>query len=158
MNAAIKYLLNKASTAQIGEHLLRCDTDFVPPLSGRVEIVDYAQKIASKAIRLEAWSGGMLVGLAAAYCNDQEKRIAYITSVSVLREWTKNGIAARLVGQCIEHAKVSGMRLISLEVMEDNAPAIGLYEKSGFVAGKTNASFITMSLDLKSREEHEQQA
>lgn len=158
MNAAIEYLLNKASAAQIAEHLLRCDADFVPPLSGRVEIVNYAQKIASKATRFEAWSGGMLVGLAAAYCNDQERCIAYITSVSVLREWTRNRVAARLVDQCIQHAKASGMRQISLEVMENNAPAIKLYEKSGFVAGKTNAFFITMSLYLESGEEHEQQA
>ena len=97
MSAAIEYRLNMASAAQIAEHLLRCDADFVPPLSGRVEIRDYAQKIASKATRFEAWSGGTLVGLVAAYCNDRDKRIAFITSVSVLREWTGKGIAARLM-------------------------------------------------------------
>src|SRR5262245_939988 len=43
-DAVIAFFLNKAGTAQIGEHLLRCDTDFIPPLSGRVEINDYAQK------------------------------------------------------------------------------------------------------------------
>ena len=85
MQAAVDYLSNKASEAEIAEHLSRCDADFVPPLSGRVEINDYAKKIASKATRFEAWSGGTLVGLVAAYCNDQEKHIAYITSVSVLR-------------------------------------------------------------------------
>lgn len=150
MSSAVEYLLNKATAAQIAEHLLRCDADFVPPLSGRVEINDFAQKIASKAIRFEAWSGGTPVGLVAAYCNDQEKRIAYITSVSVLRAWTSSGIAARLVGQCVEHAKALGMRQISLEVASDNTPAIRLYEKSGFVAGKANAPFVTMNIYLKS--------
>ena len=158
MNASIEFLLNKASVAQIAEHLLQCDADFVPHLSGRVEIGDYAQKIASKATRFEAWSGGTLVGLVAAYCNDQENHIAYITSVSVLRAWTSNGIAARLVGQCVEHAKTSGMRQISLEVREENTPAIKLYEKSGFVAAKADAPFVTMNLYLESGEEHEQQA
>lgn len=158
MNEPIEFLLNKASAAQIAEHLLRCDADFVPPLSGRVEIRDYAQKIASKATRFEAWTGGTLVGLVAAYCNDQEKRIAYITSVSVLKAWSGKGIAAGLVGQCVEHAKASGMRQVSLEVAGDNAPAIKLYEKSGFVAGKANAPLVTMNLYLKSGEVHEQQA
>jgi ribosomal protein S18 acetylase RimI-like enzyme len=158
MSAAVEYLSNKASEAEIAEHLSRCDADFVPPLSGRVEISDYAQKIASKATRFEAWSGGTLVGLVAAYCNDQEKRVAYITSVSVLKEWMSKGIAARLMSQCIEHAKASGMRQISLEVASDNAPAIRLYEKSGFAAGKVNAPFVTMDLHLKSGEEYEQQA
>lgn len=157
MSAAVKYFLNKATKAEIAEHLLRCDVDFVPPLSGRVEIEAYAQKIASKATRFEAWSGGTLVGLVAAYCNDQEKRIVYITSVSVLKEWKGKGIAAHLTGRCIEYAKASGMRQISLEVSGENAPAIKLYEKIGFVADKVNGPFVCMNLYLKSGEEDEQQ-
>jgi ribosomal protein S18 acetylase RimI-like enzyme len=148
MSAAVEYLCNKASVPQIAEHLLHCDVDFIPPLSGRVEINDYAQKIAGKATRIEAWLGGTLVGLVAVYCNDQEDHIAYITSVSVLPAWTGNGIATRLINQCVEHAKASGMRRISLEVSGDNARAIKLYEKSGFVAGKAIAPFVTMSLFL----------
>ena len=158
MNASIEILLNKASTAQIAEHLLRCDADFVPPLSGRVEINDYAQKITSKARRFEAWSGGALAGLVAAYYNNQEKRIAYITNVSVLKSWTGKGIAARLIGLCVENAKASGMRHVSLEVANDNARAIRLYEKSGFVAGKTDAQFVTFNQSFESGEEHEKQA
>jgi ribosomal protein S18 acetylase RimI-like enzyme len=156
MSEAVEYKLNHASQAQIVEHLLRCDDDFVPPLSSRIDIHDYAKKIASKAVSLEAWSGGMLIGLVAAYCNDHEKWIAYITSVSVLQAWTGKGIAARLMSQCAEHAKASGMLQISLEVASDNTAAINLYEKSGFVAGKSNTPFVTMDLHLKCGEEHEQ--
>ena len=137
MSVAIEYMSNRATEAEIVEHLSRCDADFLPALSGRVEINDYAKKIVSKATRLEAWSGGTLIGLVAAYCNDQERRIAYI-------------IAARLMKQCIEYAKALEMRQISLEVASDNAPALMLYEKSGFVAGKVNAPFATMNLFLKS--------
>ena len=144
MSVAVEYLKNNASEVQIIEHLSRCNADFVPLLSGRIDINDYAKKIASKAIRFEAWSGGKLVGLVAAYCNDRETRIAYITSVSVLKAWTGKGIAARLMSQCAEHAKASGMRQISLEVASDNTPAIKLYEKSGFVASEANAPFIIM--------------
>jgi GNAT superfamily N-acetyltransferase/2-polyprenyl-3-methyl-5-hydroxy-6-metoxy-1,4-benzoquinol methylase len=150
MSTAVEYLSNKASAAEIAEHLSRCDADFMPPLSGRVEIGGYAKKIASKATRFEAWSGNTLVGLVAAYCNDQESRMAYITSVSVLKAWKGKGIAARLVGQCVGHAKAVGMRQISLEVASDNTPTIKLYEKSGFVPGKTNTPFVTMNLYLKS--------
>lgn len=155
MSEAVEYLSNKASEAEIAEHLLRCDADFVPPLSGRVEMQDYARKIANKATRFEAWSGGKLIGLVAAYCNDQVKRIAYITSVSLLKDWTGKGIGARLMAQCTEHAKVSGMQRISLEVAQDNAPAIKLYEKSGFSKSKANGPFVYMSLCLKSGEEYE---
>jgi hypothetical protein len=68
MNEAVEYLSNNASEAQIAGHLSRCDADFVPSLSGRVDINDYAKKIVNKAMRFEAWSGGELVGLVAAYC------------------------------------------------------------------------------------------
>lgn len=149
MSGIIEFRSNKASETQIAGHLSRCDADFVPPLSGRVEINDYAKKIASKATRFEAWSGNNLVGLVAAYCNDQEKRIAFITSISVLKEWTGKGIAASLMKKCIEHAITSGMRQINLEVASDNTPAIRLYEKNGFATGKANAPFVTMNLYLK---------
>jgi len=148
MSAALAYLSNRASAAEIAEHLSRCDADFVPSLGSRVDISDYARKIASKATRFEAWSEGMLVGLLAAYCNDRENRIAYITSVSVLKAWTSQGIAARLLGQCVEHAKVSGMRQICLEVASANAPAIRLYENSGFIAGAASGASIGMQLYL----------
>ena len=97
-------------------------------------------------MRFEAWSEGALVGLLAAYCNDRENGIAYITSVSVLEDWTGQGIAARLLRECVEHAKVSGMRQICLEVASANLPAIKLYENSGFIAGEATGGSIGMNL------------
>ena len=158
MSAVVEYLSNKASAAEIAEHLRTCDTDFMPPLSGRIEISDYTQKILSKAMRFEAWSSDRLVGLVAAYCNDQETRIAYITSVSVLKEWTGKGIAACLMSRCIKHVKTLRLGQICLEVASDNTPAIRLYEKSGFVASNANTPFVTMNLYLKSGEDNEQQS
>ena len=152
MSVAVEYLVNKASEAEIEDHLRCCDADFVPTLSERVEILNYAQKIASKATRFEAWVNDTLVGLVAVYCNDREARIAHITSVSVMKAWTGKGIAARLTNQCVEHAKAAGMRQICLEVAAANLPAIKLYEKSGFVADKLNEPFIPMTLNLKSGE------
>ena len=146
MSVAVEFRLNHASEAEIAKHLQTCDANFVPPLSNRVEINDYAKKIANMAVRFEAWSGGTLIGLVAAYCNDQENHIAYITSVSLLREWMGKGIAASLMSRCVEHVKASGMRQVSLEVASDNKLAIRLYEKSGFVAGKANAPFVSMNL------------
>jgi ribosomal protein S18 acetylase RimI-like enzyme len=121
----------------------------VPTLSGRVDIETYSRKIASRAARFEAWSGGALVGLVAAYCNDLETGIAYITSVSVLREWTGRGVAANLMKRCVEYARASGMRQLSLEVARDNSPAIKLYEESGFIADGADAPFVRMKLSLE---------
>ncbi len=148
MSATVDYQLNKATGTEITEHLLRCDASFIPPLSERVEIIDYAMKIASKADRFEAWSGDTLVGLVAAYCNDMETRSAHITSVSVLRAWMKKGIAARLLEQCIAYAQASGMHTIRLAVASSNIPAIRLYVKYGFIAGEADTAFTSMYLHL----------
>lgn len=144
-------MLNKASQREIAEHLLLCDADFVPPLSDRVDLNDYAQKIARKAMRFEAWSNDTLVGLVAAYCNDQMNHIAYITSVSVLKAWTGKGIATRLVHHCIEYARAMGMRQVRLEVACDNKQAVRLYAKSGFIADKSDGPFTIMNLYFKER-------
>ena len=149
MSVAVEYLVNKASEAEIADHLRCCDADFVPTLSERVEIPNYAQKIASKATRFEAWVNDTLVGLVAAYCNDQETRVGHITNVSVIKLWTGKGIAARLIDQCVVHAKAAGMQQIGLEVAADNMPAIKLYKKSGFAAGKLNERFVPMKLNLE---------
>lgn len=145
----VEYLLNKASVAEIAEHLTHCDADFVSLLSARVEIKDYAKKIASKAVRFEAWSNEILVGLVAAYCNDMEKQIAYISSVSVLQEWAGKGVASKLINQCIKHAKGAGMHQINLEVANGNVRAINLYKKNGFSVNHVKAPFIGMNHNLK---------
>lgn len=152
MREVMTYRVDSATADEIAQHLSLCDRDFVPPLSGRVEIEDYAKKIVNFATRFEAWSAGTLVGLVAVYCNDMKTRIAHITSVSVLREWSGQGIAIHLMGLCIQHAGACGMNRIRLEVNGDNASAIGLYEKLGFIAGEANASSIIMDLHMKSGE------
>lgn len=151
MTSPIQHRLNKASELEIRRHLLECDPDFVPPLSGRVDIASYARKIATKATRFEAWHEDSLIGLVAAYCNDTDSRVAYVTSVSVVRGWMGRGVASQLLTRCLEHAKASQMTVVRLEVGQANAPAIRLYEDKGFVAEQASPPFVTMTLHLGDR-------
>lgn len=152
MSAGIAYRLNLADETRIAGHLKACDAEFVPRLSTRVQITDYAMKIVANATRFEAWADDTLIGLVAAYCNDLETHIAHITSVSVCRDWKGKGIAGELMTLCIAHAAASGMKRITLEVGDKNAAAIGLYAKYGFVAAGGETDMMTMSLDLKNGE------
>lgn len=145
----IEFKSNEASALVIAEHLLTCDLDFAIPLNGRIEINEYASKIANKATRLEAWLNGKLIGLVALYCDDQKTLTAHITSVSVIGAYTKKGIAATLLMQSIKCAKISGMRRVSLEVAKSSASAIRLYKKYGFNTYQVNAEFVSMHLYFK---------
>jgi ribosomal protein S18 acetylase RimI-like enzyme len=147
MSRTIEFGLNRADEAEIARHLRSCDTDFVPPLSGRVEVDAYAHKIVSKADRFEAWADGELVGLIAAYCNDVEHSIAFITSVSVRREWQGRGLASQLLQRCIGHVATSGFKRVELEVDRANSSAIKLYEGTGFKVDKVTDSSMMMFLN-----------
>ncbi|PKM11094.1 MAG: GNAT family N-acetyltransferase [Gammaproteobacteria bacterium HGW-Gammaproteobacteria-3] len=145
MKDSVEHCVNLATSAVIAKHLASCDSGFSQPLSQRVEIESYAQKIADKAVRFETWLGSTLIGLVAVYCNDDERRIAYITSVSVLEEWRGQGIASQLLKWCIRHVKELDLDHIELEVDRSNIDAIKLYEKMGFIM---NVRTAIMHLDL----------
>lgn len=151
MNGTIDYFLNTATEFNIYNHLSECDIEFVKALSERVDLIEYSKKIYNKAVRFEAWAGDTLVGLVATYCNDQSNQLAYITSVSVLNAWQGKGIAAQLLQRCIEHIEKLRIHCVSLEVARGNVPAIGLYEKYGFVVADSGESSITMNLFLDAR-------
>jgi len=148
MNCALEFCINRASATQIATHLRTCDVSFVPPLSGRVAIDDYAYKIANRAMRFEAWANGDLVGLVATYCNDSEGHVAFITNVSVLPEWHGKGVASQLVERCIGQASEHSFACIELEVAQWNVAAIRLYEKHGFSTVRINGESAIMQLAI----------
>lgn len=149
MSELVEFYLNKATEAQITNHFLLCDADFVPKLSERVEITNYANKIVDRAMRFEAWVDGMLVGLVAAYCNDNEHLTAYITSVSVLKVWQGRGVASQLIQQCIGRVKLLGFKNIELEVDSVNVAAVRLYEKMNFMINRMNDRTMIMQLNAR---------
>ena len=146
MSSSVQFTLNTASPTEIAEHLHRCDDAFVPPLSTRVEIDGYARKIGRRAERFEAWAGGTLVGLVAAYLNDQDRRLGYVTNVSVEAGFRRTGIASELMTECIESTRQRGFGGIELEVDSANAAAIDLYTNHGFAVCGVPGRTIVMRL------------
>ena len=66
-----------------------------------------------------------------------------IFKIAVRESSRRRGIADMLMSSAVEHAKKRGLTQIFLEVRESNAPAIALYEKSGFAAlGKRKKYYI----------------
>jgi ribosomal protein S18 acetylase RimI-like enzyme/SAM-dependent methyltransferase len=148
MKTAIEFAINTASTTQVADHLRSCDADFVARLGARVDILSYSQKLSERATRFEAWSGGVLVGMVAAYLTHAEDRVAHITNVSVEKTWTGQGIAAHLLRQCLNHGWKAGAHAFSLEVAADNAVARRLYGRAGFRTINAQTSNVTMRLNL----------
>ena len=149
MKDEVVMLANHATGAQIAEHLQACDGSFVPPLSSRVAIADYAARLFQKAVRFEAWHGKQPIGLVALYCNDPDRRVAFVTNVSVSPLWRGHGLAAALLDRGLRHAKEQGFARLELKVDRRNAAAVRLYEKQGFQADETSGRSLKMHLDLE---------
>ena len=149
----LEYSEDRADSAQIRFHLDACDARFIPPLSNRLDISAYAEKLASYARRFEAWDGGELVGLVAAYCNAPGREQAFITSVSVLPHAESKGIASQLVARCIWATRNAGFGRLELEVGADNAGALALYGKHGFRLASEDGGMARMTLELNGRDD-----
>lgn len=57
---------------------------------------------------------------------------ADIMNIVVKKSWRKQGVGNLLLSNLISICKISNLSSLSLEVNEDNLPAIHLYEKFGF--------------------------
>lgn len=144
----LRYTENKASAADILQHLQLCQDDFIPPLHETVDIEKYSIKLFQNSVTFETWKNAQLVGLLAIYLNDKSNQTGFITNVSVLKEFAGNGIATDLLRRCINHAQKKYFSEISLQVNVRNKTAIKLYENFHFTADESQTNTITMRLIL----------
>lgn len=127
----LKYAINRATSADIGDHLRLCDVTFVQPLSDRVNIAEYAEKIRRFGVTFECWCQSRLVALVAAYENEDLDEL-FITSVSTCPTFVRQGIARKLLSEGIKFAKNKGFNSVRLEVDAGSTAAIKLYESIQF--------------------------
>lgn len=144
-----RYCIDGAGAQDITRHLAACDASFHPRLSARVDLADYARKLAQNATRFEAWSDGRLIGLVAVYCNAADRGTAFVSNVSVDPEHRGQGIARLLMQTCIAHLRDLTFKRLSLEADPAALPAMRLYEALGFVPeARQSAAPHRMCLDL----------
>lgn len=149
----INFKIKTATEEYIYSHLMECKDSFIPPLDKKVNIRDYSKKIAELSITFEAWTEGVLIGLIAAYFNDTETQLGYITNVSIIKEQKNKGITSELLENCIKYARQNNFKEIILEVHKDNTPAINLYEKFNFLNFDSKKNNRLMKLQLLNNEQ-----
>ncbi|MCX8500822.1 MAG: GNAT family N-acetyltransferase [Alphaproteobacteria bacterium] len=144
------------STAQaVLQHLWSCDGDFVPPLSTRLNLSDYSQKICAHAERFEYCTAEppSLVALVAAYFN-RETGIGFVTNVSVLPNYRRHGLARHLMERVVAEARARGMNGLRLEAAAGDEATLRFYQRLDFVVldltgvGSSQPQFLTLELRL----------
>ena len=140
----IIYKTKHAIENDVYNHLEHCNENFIPFLNTRVNIHAYAKKIVKNAITFEAWADNELIGLIATYFNSEEK-FGFITSVSVLKQYTGTGIASKLLKMCMDYSAINNYSVLKLEVNKDNTTAINFYKKYNFTQTQINEDSIYMN-------------
>lgn len=148
----MRITINASARDDVRTHLSRCDSQFLPPLSERVDVAAYATKIRANALTIEAWAGTELVGLVAAYI-DALHASCFVTSVSVLADWGGRGIATALLEELVSQTERSRVKSVTLEVSKRSATALALYRKFGFEHVGEHGDLAVMQLK-RMRGEH----
>lgn len=134
------YETNKATATDIEFHLNTSKQSFVPNLDSYVNIGSYASKIREKGNTFEAWFNGKLIGLIAAYYNEKN-RSAFITNVSIVKDFEGKGIARQLLSDCMSFMQNKGALKIDLEVKPENTKAMEFYLRNGFAIVEKNENY-----------------
>ena len=147
---SVIYSVNESNEAEVLEHLRLCAMDFVPPLTDRVDLSEYAKKLIDKSIRYEAKTDSHLVGLVAAYINEVEG-FSYITNVSLLSDYRNRGIGRRLMEAAVFDAENKGLKMLVLETSKENVKALSLYIQLGFKIDVDQGDQITLKKTITSK-------
>jgi ribosomal-protein-alanine N-acetyltransferase len=148
----IDYKINTGSKDDLLNHLEVCDSRFLPELSQRVNLDDYVQKLSKYAEIIEAWEASILVGVISVYLNNKASKVGFISSISVLAEFEKKGIASDLIKIMKVEAIKQGFLEIHLEVYSKNDRIITFYKKHGFHPISQSDDVVTMCINLKEKE------
>jgi len=147
MTRSIKYLINSASEKEISDHLNVCSDNFIPSLATYVNIKEYAKKIFLKSTRFEAFYNNNLIGLIAIYL-DSNTKSAFITNISVDKEFFGKKISLKLLKNCKYYLIKQKYNEIKLDVNKKNSRAIAFYKKNEFAIQTSDKNNFIMTLKL----------
>jgi len=135
---------------RLNELVKNLDNEYTPPISSLVDNLQaYASKMIKNAIVVIAKYNEEDIGFIATYCNNKNGRKAYITSLSVKKDYQSKKIGKKLVDIAIADSIQKDMLIIELEVQQENISALNFYEKYGFnKTSVTNKKSIIMQKSL----------
>jgi ribosomal protein S18 acetylase RimI-like enzyme len=140
--------IRNLSVSEIFQYLSKNNQLFNPPLTSRLDIMNYAIKLNKYAVHFCALENIKLVGFMGCYFNDPHKESGFISSFSVIKASQGKGVAKRLLNSAIEYAIENGFKQIRLHVDISNIPVKNLYTKSGFFETSHNLNMSEMALNL----------
>ena len=138
LHFCIEKLKDLSDWPRLDTYLRISDDWTVPPLSERVDLSLFGQKILRNgvaALAVSSASGDL--GLAAFYCNDRLNGRAFLTHFAVGPEHRRHGVGKALLDYAKSYSISQGMSSMGLEVYSRNESAKRFYCSFGFTESKT---------------------
>jgi ribosomal-protein-alanine N-acetyltransferase len=118
-------------------------------VTDRVSRAQYRRHIDSETgIVLVAEAGGRFAGSALVFLRKGSVR-ARLYSIAIANDSRGMGVGAALLRAAEEAARQSGRTNLYLEVRDDNAAAVSLYESRGYTRGPTLRGFYEDGADAR---------
>lgn len=130
-NPVVSY--KQISLEQLFAFLEKVDSTFPIPISRKVDLHTYCEKLYAKAHMECIVNDDMIESLVAGYITNTINNMAYIALVGTLPEAKGRGYATQLLSRFIASAKEANLSGVHLYTAYTNHAAIHLYQKLGFV-------------------------
>lgn len=129
----IDYLISDKSFNEdkIVEILTHFDVYFIPKISDRKNLIDYAKKLSSNASFIFAKDKNTIVGFVAFYFNSAPQA-TYLTLIAVDNNSQDLGIGKSMIYKLIEYCTTHNSAGILLEMRANNLNLLKFYKNMGF--------------------------
>jgi ribosomal protein S18 acetylase RimI-like enzyme len=147
----VDIVIRHLTESEIYDYISVNDQIFIPSLSSRLEIKNFAVKLNKYAVHFCATEKERLVGFTGCYFNDPAKKTGFISTLSVVSEIQGKKVAGRLLKSVINYGIINEFKQIRLHVYISNLPAIRLYSGHGFFEVSRNINQLEMVLNLQKK-------
>lgn len=114
------------------EYVLKHDNDFYEPLSGRIDIDKFVEKVHTLSTTFILVQEDKIAGLIASYFYDKPSEKGFITLTHIKHEFRGQHLSTLLLEAVKDYACSINFKYIDLMVYKDNSSAFNLYLKHGF--------------------------
>lgn len=116
----------------IKEYIIKYDNDFYEPLSERVDMDQYGQKLSDLSTTFILYKGNEVAGLMCSYFYDPSSKVGFNTLLHTKLEYRGKHLSLYILDAVKEYARKHGFEKIAHYTNKQQTSAFQLYIRHGF--------------------------
>lgn len=128
----LQFDIKTLSLTEVSLFFKEHDNDYFERLSDRVDIEEYSSKLLENAIFFTLSDDSTLIGLSPCYFNNEEEKVAYISSLTIKNGFRRKTLGSEMIKQIAAHAKSKRFNDVLVKIHYDNKASQYFYHRNGF--------------------------